>query len=113
MSAVLRRAGVWQESETYLRELVDFVLALQERFLAQELPEDAPYAPHVDRGAVRFRSEQQLRCAIPQRHDQLRQFWRRVTKVSRHAEIGDFELASIVHEQVRRLQIAVQDPVAV
>lgn len=33
--------------------------------------------------------------------------------IARHAEIGHFQLPAIVHEEVGRLQVAVQDPIGV
>lgn len=96
-----------------LGQLVDLVLALQERLFGQQLPEDAPDAPHVDRGAVLLGAEQQLGRAVPQRDDQLGHLGRRVAEVARHAEICDLEHAPVVEQQVGRLEIPVQDPVGV
>ena len=46
---------------------------VEKRLQEEHLGDNAPRAPHVDRGAVRGGPEQQLWRAIPQRDDALRQ----------------------------------------
>ena len=86
---------------------------MQEGLFAEEFAEDAPDAPQVDFWAVFLRSQKQFWRAVPESDDELGEFRRRVAVVARHAEVGDFHLASVVHEQVGSLQVAVQDPIAV
>ena len=97
----------------YLGQLIHFVLPLKQRLLGEQLTKDTTQTPHIHRSAVLVRSEQQLRRSIPQRDDQLRELRRRIPIVSGHAEIRNLDLSAVVHEDVRGLQVAMQDPIAV
>ncbi|KAJ6256036.1 hypothetical protein Dda_9128 [Drechslerella dactyloides] len=97
----------------YLGQLVDLALALEQRLLQYQLGKDAPDAPYVNRRPVLLRSQQQLGTAVPQRDDQLRQRRTGVAEGPRETKVRDFDLPAVVHEQVRRLEVAVHDPVCV
>lgn len=95
-------------------ELVDLVAALEEGLAGEELAEDAADAPHVDGGAVGGAAEEELGAAVPEGDDELGEAARgRVAAVAGHAEVGDLELAAVVEEEVRGLEVAVQDPAVV
>ena len=90
-------------------QLVVVVPALEQRLPRKRLREDAAHGPNVHRGPVVPRIRQEFRGPVPTRHDVLRQ---RVlvlrVHAPREAEVADRQVAVGVHEQVRRLEIAVE-----
>ncbi len=93
--------------------MVDLVFALDQGLFGEELAEYAADAPHVDFGAVFLRAQQEFRASVPEGDDELGELRWWIAVVSCHAEVGDFDLAPVVHQDVGCLQITVQDPVAV
>ena len=70
-------------------ELVDLRLAGEERLLHEELGEDAADRPHVDGRTVLLGTKQQLRCTVPQRHDDRRVVAQRRAILTRQAKVTD------------------------
>lgn len=97
-----------------LSQLFHFVVTLEQGLPVDELAKDAAHAPHVDGGVVGRGPEDELRRAVPERDDELgesRGRW--VADISRHAKVGNLELAAVVEEEVGRLEVPVEDPVFV
>mmetsp|Transcript_7065 Transcript_7065/g.28699 ORF Transcript_7065/g.28699 Transcript_7065/m.28699 type:complete len:582 (-) Transcript_7065:145-1890(-) len=93
-------------------QLVNHVLAREQRSAAQDLGEDAADAPYVDRGGVlREEAPAQLRGAVPPGGDVVRpEHGRRsavVKRRSRQAEVANLELAIRVGQDVLGLQVPV------
>lgn len=111
-----RRLKICRQSccveETYAVELVDLAAAREERVLLDQLGEDAPDGPHVDGCRVVFGAEEQFWRTIPQCHDELGHLAQGVAELAGEAEVGDLDLAPVVHEQIGRLQIAMELPSA-
>eukprot|EP00982_Pelagococcus_subviridis_P008865 30883-Pelagococcus_subviridis.AAC.4 len=82
------------------------VLPREQRLASEQLREDAPHAPHVDRGGVFRAREQELGRAVPSRDDVLGEEVLRALRRSRQAKVADFQVAVCVQQQVRRLQVA-------
>mmetsp|Transcript_23091 Transcript_23091/g.64755 ORF Transcript_23091/g.64755 Transcript_23091/m.64755 type:complete len:392 (-) Transcript_23091:323-1498(-) len=75
------------------------------------LGQDAADAPDVDRRRVVFRSQQYLRCSIPQRHH-LARVRARPAERAREAEVRDLERPTVdraPHQDVLGLEVAMQD----
>ena len=92
-------------------ELMDIVLAGEERPPAEQFGEDATDAPHVDGLRVLLPRQHDLRRAVPARRNVLGHEARVVllgVRDAREAKVADLEVAVAVEEQVRRLQVAVQ-----
>lgn len=68
---------------------------------------DAASRPNIDACVVRPASEQNVRRAIPQCHDLIREGIHGDTESASEAEIGKFELAAGIDEQVLGLQVTV------
>mmetsp|Transcript_6182 Transcript_6182/g.19829 ORF Transcript_6182/g.19829 Transcript_6182/m.19829 type:complete len:367 (+) Transcript_6182:79-1179(+) len=103
------------EAPDNLADLVDVVVAGEQRLAQQELAEDAAAGPDVYCLSVLLACEHDLRRAVPPRHDVLRQLPRRAEArrevgldASSEAQVADLEIAIRVDEEVRRLQVAVQ-----
>ena len=88
-------------------ELVDVVLAGEQRLAAQQLREDAAHGPHVDGEGVLVAGEQQLGRAVPPRDDVLGHE-ALLGAGAREAKVADLEVAARVEQQVGRLEVAVQ-----
>lgn len=97
----------------YLRNLIHLILALQQRLLRQQLPHNTPHTPHIDLSAVFLCSQEEFRGPIPEGHDELGEFRRRIAVVTGHAEVSDFELAAVVEQEVGGFEVAVHDPLVV
>jgi len=96
------------------RDLVDLVqlaLALQRRLAQQHLAKDATNRPHIDRCAVELGAKEQLGRAIPQRHDDRRVIAERVAVRPSETKVGNLQDALVVHQNVGRFEVAVDDPV--
>lgn len=103
----------WEGGIAYLRNLLDLILALQQRFLGQQFSHDTPHTPHIDLGAVFLCPQEEFRGPVPEGHDELGEFRGRIAIVAGHAEVGDFELAAVVEEEVGGFEVAVHDPLVV
>mmetsp|Transcript_68291 Transcript_68291/g.213604 ORF Transcript_68291/g.213604 Transcript_68291/m.213604 type:complete len:378 (+) Transcript_68291:256-1389(+) len=92
-----------------LLDLVEVVLASENRPPADELAEDAPDRPHVDGLCVLRRQEHHLWRAVPAGHDVVRErgVLLVVPEAACQAEVADLEVAVLVHQDVRGLQVAV------
>mmetsp|Transcript_2767 Transcript_2767/g.7584 ORF Transcript_2767/g.7584 Transcript_2767/m.7584 type:complete len:260 (+) Transcript_2767:801-1580(+) len=89
-------------------ELVLHVLARKQHTAREHLAHDAAYRPHVD--AVRVVvAQNQLRSAIPARDNVVRLLSALLrVKVAREPKVADLQIAVCVHENVGRLEVAVQ-----
>jgi hypothetical protein len=76
---------------------------------------DAGEAPHVDGGGVELGAEQDLGRAVPQRDHLVREGAHGDAEGARQPEVRELHVPLRVHQQVLRLQVAVQHalPVAV
>ena len=74
---------------------------------------NASGGPHVDRGRVELGAEEDVRRAVPQRHDLGRVAPHRDAERPRQPEVGQLQLAALVDQQVLGLQVAVEDVAAV
>lgn len=72
---------------------------------------DTPDTPDIHRRRVLARSHENIGSPVPQRYDFVCVGPNRNTKGPGQTKVGQFELALPVNEQIRWLQIAVQDPV--
>lgn len=115
---------------THPINLIDLASAGEERFPGHQLCKDTSDRPHVHRRRVLLRTEQQLRrprfvpcqadsgdtgereggrdAPVPEGDDELSHLAEWITKLPGETEIGDLDLAAVIHEQVGGLQIAVQ-----
>lgn len=93
------------------------LFAVKERLERDELGEYAADGPHVERRGIVATTEQQLGRAVPDRCDRRHESLQRITDRAREAKVCDLHDAQLVRrrhdEHVRRLQIAMYDPVAV
>ena len=82
---------------------------LKQRLALKEFGENASGTPHVNRCRVPLISNQQLGRSIPQRDDLVR-VGSRVGRVADagEAEIAEFDLATLCHQNVRAFQIAME-----
>ena len=97
-------------------DLLQLVLvggAGEERPPGVHLRHDAAGGPDVDAGVVGAAAEEHVRSAIPQRHDLVGEGVDWDAEGAGETEVGQFELAFVVDEEVLRLEVAVQDPVFV
>mmetsp|Transcript_15914 Transcript_15914/g.62183 ORF Transcript_15914/g.62183 Transcript_15914/m.62183 type:complete len:368 (-) Transcript_15914:146-1249(-) len=92
-----------------LVELVDLRVARKERVQQQQLGEDAADRPDVDRRRVGLHAEEDLRRAVPQRHHVVRVGTERHVEGTCQAKIGDLQGALLVDQEVRRLEVPVDD----
>mmetsp|Transcript_26675 Transcript_26675/g.67850 ORF Transcript_26675/g.67850 Transcript_26675/m.67850 type:complete len:234 (-) Transcript_26675:372-1073(-) len=92
-------------------QLVQRVFAWEERLRAEQLGEDAADGPHVDLGVVHAVLHEQLGSAVPPRHHVLRQEVEAVRWVhtARQTEVGDLQITVLVHEQIGRLEVTVEN----
>lgn len=86
---------------------------MEERVFGQQLGEDAAQAPDVDFKTIRFGAKEEFWGAVPEGDDKLGELWGWGGGVAGHAEVGEFDLATVVHEEIGGFEIAVQDPVRV
>mmetsp|Transcript_4013 Transcript_4013/g.8614 ORF Transcript_4013/g.8614 Transcript_4013/m.8614 type:complete len:213 (-) Transcript_4013:606-1244(-) len=109
LEVFLRRSSDHVDDEA---QLVQVVAALKECLPPEHLGENAADGPRVDRHRVRLVLHQQLGRAIPARHHVLGES--HVLGIGawghrpRQPEVADLEVAVLVHEQVARLEIAVE-----
>lgn len=96
-----------------LEDLVDLAVAREQRLLRRHLRENAPHAPHVHAGAVLSAAEQDLWRAVPQRDDFVGVGAQGDAEGAREPEVGEFEVAGAVDEEVLGFQVAVEDAVGV
>ena len=89
-------------------QLMDVILPGEQRLPPQELREDAPHGPHVNRTRVLVARQQKLRSSVPPRHHILRHELPLVTPRPRQPEIADLQVTARVQQQVAGFQIAVQ-----
>mmetsp|Transcript_63948 Transcript_63948/g.208596 ORF Transcript_63948/g.208596 Transcript_63948/m.208596 type:complete len:215 (-) Transcript_63948:480-1124(-) len=105
-------------------QLVVAVLAREERLASPHLVEDATHRPHVHRRPVLGARQQHLGRAVPARDDVLRELFpgrvHRLAGLAVHgdaaaqAEVTDLDLTvAHAHEDVRRLEVPVDDVPAV
>eukprot|EP00964_Phaeocystis_antarctica_P128970 scaffold92794_cov54-Phaeocystis_antarctica.AAC.4 len=94
-------------------DLVKLAAARQQRLAQHQLGEDAAERPHVQRRPVGQAAEQQLGRAVPQGDHHVRVWLERVAVLAREAKVADLHHAAVVHEEVGRLEVAVQHPVLV
>lgn len=85
----------------------------EERAPRVHLGHDAARRPDVDAGVVGAGAEEDVRRAVPERHDFVGEGVDGDSEGARKAEVCKLELAFQVDEEVLRLQIAVQDAVGV
>ena len=92
------------------------LLALEDRTEAEELGEDTAHGPHVNGRRVVLAPQQELRRAVPYGdHDLVTciQRMKRFVEDPSKAEIANLDLTATGDHDIRRLQITVQDPIAV
>lgn len=92
-------------------ELVDFCAAAEDGESDKELNEDTGGAPHVDSGAVGGGAEEDLWGTVPEGDDAvcIVQFFLTVLGVKPcEAEVGNFQLAVVVEEDVAAFNVAVE-----
>mmetsp|Transcript_39239 Transcript_39239/g.103439 ORF Transcript_39239/g.103439 Transcript_39239/m.103439 type:complete len:321 (-) Transcript_39239:246-1208(-) len=90
-------------------QLLQVVLAGEQRLAAEALGEDAAHRPDVDALVVGGVLDQQLRCAVPARDYIFRKLLRDgIVHTTGQPEIANFEVAILVDEQVVRLQVAME-----
>ncbi len=96
-----------------LENLIDFRIAREERSPLRHLSHDAPYGPYIYRCRVLLLSEEDLRSAVPQRHNlvSVRLHWESESPCQ--AEICQFDDAIFVDEKILRLQVSVHNTVSV
>ena len=85
----------------------------EQRATGEHLRHDAAGAPDVDAGVVGAAAEEDVGRAVPQRHDFVAEGVNRDAEGAGKAEIGEFELALVVDEEVLRFEVAVEDSVLV
>mmetsp|Transcript_42244 Transcript_42244/g.90136 ORF Transcript_42244/g.90136 Transcript_42244/m.90136 type:complete len:270 (+) Transcript_42244:701-1510(+) len=91
---------------------MEVVPAGEERLAPDHLGEDAAAGPHVDGGGVGLVLDEQLGRAVPARDDVLGE--RLVLGLgvwedgASKAEVADLQVAVLVHEEVARLEVAMQ-----
>mmetsp|Transcript_11313 Transcript_11313/g.42246 ORF Transcript_11313/g.42246 Transcript_11313/m.42246 type:complete len:234 (+) Transcript_11313:467-1168(+) len=93
-------------------ELIRLIPAHEQRGSPEDLPEDASGRPHVDSVRILPCTQEQLRRAVPDRHDLCSHELRRAME-PRQPKVGDLHDALVVDEQVGRLQIPMQDEIRV
>ena len=102
---------VFLEGHVLLR--VEFrLLALEDRPQTGQLRDDAAHGPAVDGLVVVLRAHEQLRRAVPDRDDDLvpgEERLERLVRQAREPEVADFDDARGRDEDVRRLEVAVED----
>lgn len=87
---------------------------LQDGLSQEQFREDAPRGPRVHGGAVRLRAEKQLGRAVPERDDSVGQRARVFERArAREPEVRELQHAVVVDEQVRALDVAMQDVIQV
>ena len=96
-----------------LQQLVILVRPAEDGLPQDELAQNAPNGPDVQAEGVHGRSQKQLRRSIPERDDVGGDATERVAHQAHQSEIGHLQSALVGIEQVGRLQIPVDHPVAV
>jgi len=96
--------------------LIDVIVSREVRLPEDELSEDAPDGPDVDGVRILVTCQHDFGGAVPSRHDVLRQQEGLVPRVvaagvhaPRQPEVAYLEVAVAVNEQVRRLEVAMED----
>ena len=74
---------------------------------------DAAGGPDVDAGVVGARAEEDIRGAVPEGDDFVGEGVDGDAEGAGEAEVGEFELAFVIDEEVLRLQVSVEDAVVV
>ncbi len=74
---------------------------------------DAAGGPDVDAGVVGARAEEDVRGAVPEGDDFVGEGVDGDAEGAGEAEVGEFELAFVIDEEVLRLQVSVEDAVVV
>lgn len=105
-------AGRAHETENLL-QLVLVRGAGEEGAAGVHFGHDAAGGPDVDAGVVGARAEEDIRGAVPEGNDLIGEGVDGDAEGPRKTEIGEFELALVVDEQVLRFQVAVEDAVFV
>ena len=85
--------------------------ARKQRTLKQQLGEQRAGTPDIHSGSVALLAQQELRRSIPQSNDLVRVLV--LAHGASQTEIGDLQLALAVDQQVRGLEIAVNDAILV
>ena len=93
----------------YLEYLVDFGVACEERPSLYQLRENAADGPDVDGEALVLGSEQDFWGAVPEGLNFVGQRGDRNVDGASEAEVSDFYDPVLAHEDVVRLQVAVED----
>src|SRR5690242_19283230 len=96
-----------------LEDLVNLGIARKQRLARAHLGEDASHRPHVNSGRVLAATGQDFGCAVPESDNLVGVGAKRDTKGARETKVGQLQVALAVNQQVLRLEIAVQDPMAV
>ena len=105
-------AGRAHQPEDFL-ELVFVCGAGEEGAAGVHFRHDAAGGPDVDAGVVGAGTEQDVRGAVPEGDDFVGESIDWDAERSRETEVGEFELALVVDEEVLGFEVAVQDPVFV
>lgn len=105
-------AGCAHEAEDFLK-LVFVGSAGEKGATGVHFRHDAAGGPDVDAGIVGAGSEEDVRGAVPEGYDFIGEGVDWDPESSCETEIGEFELALVVDEEVLRLEIAMQDAVLV
>ena len=107
-----------RENFSLKTDLVNVIVAGEVRFPSEQLGKDASDGPNVDRLGILVTRQHDLRGAVPPCHHILGQ-QQRIARLADHllvaqhapgkAEVANLEVAVGIDEQVRRLEVAVQD----
>ena len=92
-----------------LAQLVEVGLSGHKRHAKQELREDAAHGPDVDAGPVHPGAEQELRGAVPPRHDKVRVLAVGGAVVLGQTKVRYLDVTLAVDEQVVWFQVAMED----
>ena len=92
-----------------LCELVEVGVPCNEGHAQQQLGEDAAHRPDVDAGPVDPGAEEELRSAVPPRHDEVRVLAVGGAVVLGQTKVSYLDVALAVDEQVVWFQVAMED----
>ena len=107
------RLGRRPQHAENLENLINLAIAREQRFPRRHLGENAADGPHVDAGAVLAATEQDFGAPVPERDDFVGVGAEGDAEGAGEAEVGEFEVAFFVDEEVLGFQVAVQDAVGV
>lgn len=96
-----------------LEDLINLRVSREQRLPRTHLGEDTSHRPHVDASGVLSTAKQDLGGTVPERNDLVGVGSKRNTEGTRQTKIGKLQVSVAIDQQVLRLQIAMQDSMAV